>query len=133
MNYIKQVAAMLGVEIGEEFKVRLTETPVIVNSEVFVMREYGVETDDGILRVDILNGLLTGRWEIVKLPWKPRRLEGYCYIDRDGLVRQTNWDGMLFDLAMYKLGKIYQTHQEAEAHAEEDKAYWGEIWKELEE
>ena len=48
MNYMEKIAEMLCVELGEEFKVRLTQTPEIINSEIVVLREHGLETDDCI-------------------------------------------------------------------------------------
>lgn len=133
MNNMKKIAELLGVELGEEFKVRLTQTPEIINSEIFVLREHGLETDDCIQRSDILANLLTGTYEIVKLPWKPKGGDSYWYYSEFYILEKSVWDGALFDLALYKLGKIYRTREEAEAHAAEDASYWNEIRKEIEE
>ena len=46
---------------------------------------------------------------------------------------RTTWSDSSYDLALYKLGKLYRTREEAEAQAEEDKAYWDEVRKEIEE
>lgn len=133
MNYMKKVADLLGVEINEEFKVRSTKYTQNVNSEIFVFTKVGITTDDGITRNDILIDLLLGVFEIVKLPWKPKNGEAYYYIDTDDKVTYETFDpSVVYDIALYKLGKLYRTREEAEAHAEEDKAYWDEVRKELE-
>lgn len=133
MNYMSKIAEILGVELGEEFKVRSTKYTQNVNSEIFVFTKVGITTDDGITRNDILIDLLLGVLEIVKLPWKPRTGDKYYYIGRYGNIESSFWTGDLFDLALYKLGKLYRTREEAEAHAEEDEAYWDEVRKEIEE
>lgn len=134
MNYMKQIAEMLGVEIGEEFKARLTENPIIVNSEIFVIREHALETDDGVQRDDILRDLLMGTYEIIKLPWKPKNSERVWYRDADNSTRAIEFNDLKAkDLILYKLGKLYRTLDGAIAHAEEDDAYWDEIRKEIEE
>ena len=89
MNYTSKVAEMLGVELGEEFKIRF-------------------ESGD-----------------ITKAVW-------IC-VPGDGIVERDFNDSDLEHLALYKLGKLYRTREEAEAHAKEDKAYWDEVRKELEE
>lgn len=135
MNYMKQIAKMLGVELGEEFKVRSTKHTQNVNSEIFVFTKVGITTDDGITRNDILIDLLLGVLEIVKLPWKPKDGDHYWYVEYDEgcALCRTTWSDSSYDLALYKLGKLYRTREEAEAQAEEDKAYWDEVRKEIEE
>lgn len=133
MNYMKKVADLLGVEINEEFKVRSTKYTQNVNSEIFVFTKVGITTDDGITRNDILIDLLLGVFEIVKLPWKPKNGEHIYYIDGAGDIQRDYFYRNIGDFALYKLGKLYRTYEEAEAHAEEDKAYWDEVRKELEE
>lgn len=135
MNYMKQIAEMLGVEMGEEFKVRSTKCIQNVNSEIFVFTKVGMTTDDGITRNDILIDLLLGAFEIVKLPWKPKDGDYYWYHEYDEgcALCRTTWSDSSYDLALYKLGKLYRTKAEAEKHADEDAAYWESIRKELEE
>lgn len=135
MNYMKQIAKMLGVELGEKFKVRSTKYTQNVNSEIFVFTKVGITTDDGITRNDILIDLLLGVLEIIKLTWKPKDGDHYWYVEYDegcDLCR-TTWSDSSYDLALHKLGKLYRTREEAEAHAEEDKTYWDEVRKEIEE
>ena len=135
MNYMKQIAKMLGVELGDRFKVTRRDT--VLSSEFYI-------TDNGLyeqirnqspmLNSPILKDLLIGERKMIKLPWKPKNGEAYYYIDTDDKVTYETFDSsVVFDLALYKLGKLYRTREEAEAHAEEDKAYWDEVRKGLEE
>lgn len=136
MNYMEKVAEMLGVEIGEEFKVRCQDGEL---SARFYIIDDGLyeQCKDEIPLVNsaLLRDLLIGRCEIVKLTWKPKDGDHYWYVEYDegcDLCR-TTWSDSSYDLALHKLGKLYRTREEAEAHAEEDKAYWDGIRKELEE
>lgn len=134
MNYMSKIAEILGVELGEEFKVRSTKYTQNVNSEIFVFTKVGITTDDGITRNDILIDLLLGVLEIVKLPWKPKGAEPVYYVCPDGFVLMETFNPTYSKhLSMYKLGKLYRTREEAEAHIEEDKTYWDEVRKEIEE
>lgn len=130
MNYMKQIAEMLGVELIERFKI-ISDKPC--TSGTFRLTDRGIVDDDTFYRNDILRDLLTGAASIIKLPWKPKSGDSYWYYSELHILEKSVWDGALFDLALYKLGKLYRTREEAEAHAEEDKAYWNEIRKELEE
>ena len=131
MNYMKQIAKMLGVELGKRFKI-ISDKPC--TSGAFRLTDRGIVDNDTFYRNDILRDLLTGAASIVKLPWKPKNGEAYYYIDTDDKVTYETFDSSIVsDLALYKLGKFYRTREEAEAHAEEDKAYWDEVRKELEE
>lgn len=139
MNYMSKIAEMLGVEIGEEFRIQDHEKDVfsvrISEKSVFFIDKDGLfERNKSYLRNEVLTQLLQGKASIVKLPWKPKNGEHHYYIDTDGEVAYETFNpSVIYDIALYKLGKLYRTRGEAEAHAEEDKAYWDEIRKELEE
>ena len=71
MNYMKQVAEMLGVEMGERFKIKgHTNNAEYYISEQGLMREGFIEPFQKPLTT-----LLTGEAEIVKKPWKPKESE----------------------------------------------------------
>ena len=129
MNYMEQVAHMLGVELGEEFEIKSVPGKFYINNgglKLSGREEMKLEAT--------LMCILKGDDEIVKLPWKPKNGERYYYVDTDGIFSYKNFNSYIpHDLAMYKLGKIYRTKAEAKAHADEDKAFWDEIRKELEE
>lgn len=120
-NLIPQIAHMLGVEIGEEFKIK----------------GYGELTykfDNDGLRVSCGNGarkfnptantsftaLLAGKDEIIKLPWKPKQDEtfytfGIHATETKWVVVSAEWWDNVKNLALYKIGWIYRSQAEAEA------------------
>lgn len=135
MNHMERIAKMLGVELGERFK--LMRQGAISSSE-FCITENGLYEefrDQLSINSPVLKNLLIGDAEIVKIPWKPKDGEKVWYFSwMSEDVESYNIDiDAVEDLALYKLGKLYRTREEAEAHAEEDKAYWKSIRKEFEE
>ena len=141
MNYMKQIAEMLGVELGEEFRMQDHGKDVfsvrISENNVFFIDEDGLfeghKNYFSHLRNEVLTKLLQGKASIVHLPWKPKSGEKVYYVSVDGTVIDICFTSSYArHLSLYKLGKFYRTREEAEAHAEEDKAYWDEVRKELE-
>lgn len=119
-NLIPDVAQMLGVALGEEFKVKGDDYEL---SYIF--------TDDG-LKITYAGGieisqvstnsafvaLVMGEDEIVKLPWKPKKGEDYYTFggsDGSWRVSQQHWTCHPFDLALFEKGWVYRTRAEAEA------------------
>ena len=65
MNYMKEVAQLLGVEIGEEFKVDLDG---VVYRKNFYFTEYNLfAVGDDKPGIGILNHLLNGNYKVIKL------------------------------------------------------------------
>lgn len=129
MNHMKEIAHMLGVELGERFKVSGSEETVYLDKDGLKVdgKEWGIFNN-------VLMCLVTGENEIIKLPWKPKNGDKIWYSSLSFGVIDMIFDSYSDrDLLLYKLGKIYRTEKEAEAHKEEDKAFWDEIIKELEE
>ena len=130
MNYMKEAAHMLGVELGEVFKISGMDCRFWIDECGLLM---GDDKGDYDLNA-LMMALLTGRSKIVYPPWKPKFEDIYYYNNRSGeLHRDIVEDNNLFDLMITKLGKAYRTEEEAKSHAEEDAAFWESIRKELEE
>lgn len=119
-NLLPEIAKMLGVELGEEFKIKGYDglTYKLTDNGLELATVDGQKTkwfDHGAL-----NSLLKGKMEIVKLPWKPKKGERYWTFDTvvlgDALciVRYT-WDGDFNELTKLKTGWVYRTRAEAEA------------------
>ena len=121
-NLIPQIAQMLGVELGEKFKIKGED-------ELMTYRFNGdglqVTYGDGI-ELSYLStnsafvALVNGTDEIVKLPWKPKEGESYwTFILYDCDIRlgiePRKWTNDMFDFAFLKAGWIYRTCEEAEA------------------
>ncbi len=118
-NLIPQIAHMLGVELGEEFKIKGYD-------------ELTYKFDNDGLRVSCGNGarkfnptantsftaLLAGKDEIIKLPWKPQIGELYytfASFNESWRIWRQHWINHPSDLALLDKGWIYRTRKEAEA------------------
>lgn len=117
-NLIPEIAKILGVEIGEEFKVKGREY-------IFHFVDNGLiayRTDGSALPYENCLAhflwLINGEEEIVKIPWKPKKGEDYyTFGGSDGIwrVSQQHWTCHPFDLALFEKGWVYRTRAEAEA------------------
>lgn len=70
MNYIKEVARMLGVELGERFKVSGMDGTFWLDADGLCMQYDKGDYDLNAL----LAALLAGRLKVEQLPWKIRRI-----------------------------------------------------------
>ena len=113
MNYMAEVAKLLGVELGEEFECSDGTCCVFDNNDVFnvVSRTNNICMSNRILG-DLLMGVLT----IIHKPWKPKSNELFWFVlqngDLDVCYRKNVW----FDTILYKIGNCYRTQVEAEAN-----------------
>lgn len=118
-NLIPQIAQMLGVEIGEEFKVKGDDETTYIFTDDGLKLTY----DGGIGIVEISSdvafaALVKGTDEIVKLPWKPKKGDVYFTFELLGGkwgVRSFWWGGFPNEYALLDKGWIYRTRAEAEA------------------
>ena len=128
MNYINKISKMLGLELGEYFKIAGVDGDFWLDDNGLHMQDAKGDYDLNALMM----ALLTGRSKIVYPPWKPKLGYVYYHNNRFGeLHREWAEDNNLFDLMIVKLGKAYRTEEEARAHAEEDAAFWESIREEL--
>lgn len=72
MNYMEQIAKMLGVELGEEFEV---VSGIMVATYKFT--EMGLYDFAGRQARGILDDLLNGTYKIKRKTWKPNKQERY--------------------------------------------------------
>ena len=70
MNYMEQVAHMLGVELGERFKVSGMDGRFWIDEIGLCMEDDKGDYDSTAL----LAALLAGRLKVERLPWKIRRI-----------------------------------------------------------
>lgn len=118
MNYMKEVAEMLGVEIGEEFDIILPEN---IPSEYnpFKIGERGLVGKNGNLANDYLLTLLNGISEIKKSPWKPKYGEWFWIVKSTGRVISIKNLGAESDAGLIEFGNCFKTQEEAITHADE--------------
>lgn len=123
MNYYKQIAEMLGVELGEEFSLKGNNTGEINNARYKIMQEDGLmytvrgrEWSRSVLMLSIINGT----YSVVKLPWKPKEGDRYCYYSAaNGLVNYARWDDLCTELILWKVGNCFKTEEEAKTKGKE--------------
>ena len=118
-NLIPQICKMLGVELGEEFKIKE------YGERIYRFDNSGLQLiyDNGVRNLNItanmaLSCLLSGDIEIVKLPWKPKKDETYYTFVLMGdkwVVRSSRWGGFPNEHALLDKGWVYRTKEEAEA------------------
>ena len=128
---IPDIAKLLGVELNEEFQIRSSGCK---KCEPGI---YKFDLGEGLVKKDengVFNSnssvefedLCLGNYEVVKLPWEPKKGEGYYFprvdadLEGEMVVGDYNWDFETFDLAMKALGMVYRTKEEAEAHFASD-------------
>lgn len=117
-NLIPEIARMLGVEIGEKFKVDLSRWSGIYyfNNNGLIGKTY---TEHWIPCPELFVMIVTGNAKIIKLPWKPKEGELYYSFGFRGCpkwgVSQQNWANHPCDYALLDKGWAYRTKEEAEA------------------
>ena len=112
-NFIPEIAKMLGVTLGEEFKVGN-------NSVKYWFDLDGLHSEECVTADYTLYHLVCGNCKIIKLPWKPKKDEtfytfGIHATENKWVVISCKWWGNVKNLALYKLGWIYRSQAEAEA------------------
>lgn len=129
-NLIPEIAKMLGVELGKEFKIKGYD------GLIYKLTDNGLElttVDDQKTKWcdhGALSCLLKGKMEIAKLPpWKPKKgTEVYTFsfttheynsrfCPHKGVwyVTKWNWAGFPWQIAALDKGWVYRTREEAEA------------------
>lgn len=129
MNYMPEIAKMLGVEIGEVFEARCDRNPDHYTKARFTDRYFEiVETNVAApspWNVYCLHGLLEGNLYVKHIPWKPVYNGSYYFIDEDGHVCTDTWINCYSDILLYKSGNCYKTKEDAEVNS----AKWKEFFK----
>lgn len=109
-NLIPKIAELLGLELGEKFKIK---------GDVGTY-EFGLEGLWGDYGTDAeaLEAILCGSAEIVKLPWKPKKGDAYFTFvlmgDKCG-VGSLHWGGFPNEYGLLEKGWVYRTCAEAQA------------------
>lgn len=125
MNYYKQFAAMLGLELEQEFALtdaygsrknkytyKFTEDGLLYKSPTF--------TNWSISSLGTIGSILNGDVKAVPKPWKPKYGEQYwrCSSKR-GFVSSAIWIDDVIDLCVWKSGNCFRTKEEAETKGKE--------------
>mgnify|MGYP004639352395 CR=1 FL=1 len=125
MNYWKQFAEILGLELGQEFELtyadgnrkdgyayKITKIGILYKSQI---------NDDWYgERSDTIERLLEGYDKAVPNPWKPKK--GDIYWHYSGVSKEENaakWGGKFIDLLLWKCGDCFKTAEEARTKGKE--------------
>lgn len=123
-NLIPEIARMLGVEIGEEFKIKGDAS---FEQKTYRFTAHGLrgkldqhQEEREFSAIAAFNYLLLGNAAIVKLPWKPKQDEtfytfGIHATEEKWVVVSGKWWNNVKNLSLYKVGWIYRSQKEAEA------------------
>lgn len=120
MNYMEQVAKILGVELNKKFDLQINDGKVI---EGCVLTQGGFEAPDDCpwaISLDAMNNMLSGKYQIVKEPFCPHLGDTYWYVLTDGTVAITTfYDWNELDLSRAYMGNCFPTKEEAKGHIDE--------------
>lgn len=116
MNLIPKIAEMLGVEIGEEFRIK---------DESGIDEDFHRFTDCGLVYYDQamcewqesarIIALIDGRAEVVKKPFEPKKGEKYFVVSVvDKTVWPYTWEETTTDYCCKACGNCFRTKAEAE-------------------
>ena len=127
MNYYKQFAEMLGLELEQEFVLtdddgnrkdkytyKITEDGLLYKSPPFI--------NWSISSLGTIGKLLDGDVKSVHKPWKPKKGEIYSYYINSTYFDGTNscmWTDEDLDLLLWNAGNCFKTEEEAEAKGKE--------------
>ena len=116
MNIVKEVAKLLGIEVG---------VPFHVNEEKIIYRfdedgAFSWKCDDGYWSRDLV---LTGHFlrGMLTVKWKPKKRERYYLIapeEIDGYLGAM-WEGYDIEKRLYDRGLVFRTEKEAIAKTKE--------------
>lgn len=118
MNYIPEVAKILGVKVGEEFDILVNETEMLVHGP-YKFTDNALVDYVGCKTKDLLYRLLTGEYTLQKCSWKPKQGNLCWFIKTDGTVCLDRFRVDSQHLSMLSMGNCFGEASEAEAHIEE--------------
>ena len=117
MNYMSEVAKMLGVELGEVFYVIDSSGKKISPNYYIAMDGILSDTTPAAKNMGILNKILCGEYTIKRKSWKPKLNDEY-YFEEEDYVYSEFWIDSWIDKLYYKIGNCYRTREEAKANIE---------------
>lgn len=116
MNLIPIIAVKLELKLGEEFTLKGYEEERFMFDPSFRFLRYWSDTNKWeIAPCEILNGLVHGEYEVIKIPFQPKYGEEYwTYGGVNVEVLHCLWKEDFYDYRNKKLGIIFRTKEEAE-------------------
>lgn len=122
-NYMGEIAGLLGVELGESFKI-VDDNSGKYHNYYRLTEEKGIEVSDDnadweAAIAGVLKWLLMGDARIIKLPWKPQENERYytpfIATNPRNMYDEYYWEDDDVDIDRYRMGLVCKTSEEAVA------------------
>lgn len=123
MNYWKQFAEMLGLELGEKFE--LTYDDGTINEDTYKIEEDGFyyknkQSEYWLAEPSTtVNKLINGYCKAVPKQWKPKNGEQYWYYDSKNGAECSYWHGFNYDYYSWKTGNCFRTEEETKTKGKE--------------
>ena len=125
MNYWKQFAEMLGLELEQEFRL-VNPDGTKVDNDLYKIREDGLfykKRKNGVWLPEpstTLSSLLQGLCKVVTKPWKPKYGEQYwSYSTKINGTCCNTFLELIENYAMWKSGNCFRTEEEAKTKGKE--------------
>ena len=125
MNYYKQFAEMLGLELEQEFRL-VNPDGTKVDNDLYKIREDGIfykKRKDGVWLSEpstTLSSLLKGLCKVVPKPWKPKKGELYWFYSKTlNQAVSRNCYAENYALCLWKCGNCFRTEEEAKTKGKE--------------
>jgi hypothetical protein len=119
-NLIPQIAQMLGVEVGEDFRIKGYIEPIYRFDADGLKTRFDSCPKEGLpfaFANAALGDLIAGKLEIIKIPWKPKNGEDYYTFSISAgkwIVCRQRWTNHPIDFALLDKGWIYHSKKGAE-------------------
>lgn len=117
-NLIPEIAKMLGVELGEAFKIDIRGNDIFQITESGIWMEKDVNKDEWVEIPFEFMMLCNGDAEIIRLPWKPKMYEEYWTFGKLGkqwIVGTLRWKELPYEILLLGKGWVYRTREEAKS------------------
>lgn len=119
-NIMPDIAKLLGVEINEEFELRVANQPLIKCTGTFCITDNNIvgRIKNGDIwqpwEKDFIYDLFNGTLEVVRKPFRPKQGQEYwSYSGKDFDIVVFTWDNTAEEQALLKMGWIFRTKAEA--------------------
>lgn len=118
-NLIPEICKLLGVELGEKFKLDIRGDNIFQITESGIWMRKGVDKDEWVETPFEFMMLCNGDAEIIRLPWKPKVYDTYWTFSAAHInvwcITDSRWTGSPYDVAALKAGWVYSSMEEAKA------------------
>lgn len=117
-NLIPEIAKMLGLKLGEEFKIDTSGDDIFQITESGVWMRRSIDKEEWVEKPFEFVMLCNGDAEVIRLPWKPKEGESfYTFTAAYGewSVSLDVWAEEPCNYALLDKGWIYRTEKEAKA------------------